>query len=1763
MEIPGYRIDSLLFQSNRARVYRASKEGTGERVILKLSTEDPPSPRAVAALRRAFSVASQIDSPGVVRHLELLRRGSTWALVMADTGATALDQRLPRGGLDDLERFFHIAIQAGRALADVHAARIIHKDIKPANIVVNEGTGIVQLIDFGIASQLEREEASPEAPRRLEGTLEYMSPEQTGRMNRGVDLRSDLYSFGATLYELLTGQPPFVADNPVEIIHGHIAHKPRPPHLLRGAIPEQLSALVLRLLAKSAEERYASATGVSLDLERIRDEWLATGTCSLFPLGTRDVSPRFRLPGGLYGRSGETAALLDAFEQAAGGERAFLVVVGPSGVGKTSLVHEIRRPIAVKRGYFCGGKFEQFRRDTPYFALTQALRELLEQVLGAPAARIEALRAATRAAVGPLGRVLTDIVPELSHLLGDAPPLAQVGPGEAQLRFHRAFLAFLRVFARPEHPLVLFLDDLQWADGPSLALMEQLAADQDMHHLLLIGGYRDGEVTEAHQLHLTLQRVEASRQTIQRISLPPLSVDAVTQLLGDALSLDPSEVAEAGLIVHEKTAGNPFFALEFLRAVHDRGGLSFDTRRGAWRCDEEKLRALAITDNVVELMTGRLQGLAAASLDLLSTASCLGAEFSLQDLADAAGSPAPEVARGLDEALRLGLLQPTHASYKYATAVEGEDAVELLRSVRYRFQHDRVQQAAYDRLDPGDRAARHLHIGRALLAAMPPEERRTRLIPVVEHLTRGRHLIDDDDERARLARLQFEAGQLASAALAFDVARRAFEVAIELLPDAIWTADHAFALDLHTHLAQALAARNDREGLRRIEQVVADHARSELERVPLHVIHNQHEVAEGRFVEALEHALAAIARFDVHLPRKPRLHHVLTQVAATELAILGKRPGDILAQPPMQDPHARAAIDLMGSAAPAVYFAEQNLLPILGMTMVRLSLRHGNSGWSSYGYAVYALVLAGALGRIERGYEIGQLAVELGTRAGGSDESRVRFLNDTFVRHWKEPPRDITGALLADWAAALDHGDEQTAAYCAGVALYNDFFGGAELTAMRARHQTSITFLERCDQKHVKDGFLAWSQLLELLSTHGPAPTELAGEHFTLQERLPRYEAQNNGVVVALSSIAAGILDLLFGRHDQAHQHLARALRHEESVLSQIVVPGLAFLLAVNALAAALSPRPLASRRSLVASARKQLQRLRGWQRHAPANQRARVLLLEAMLAEVDNDPARALDLHLRALDAAHEDRLFLEEFLACEHGRRCAERQGLNAAADDFSRRGLEASESWGFLRRLDPPATPGLSSTSASTIPEPLRPARSRGQTTRNRPSSSVSVSASSAELDLLSVMKSSQAISGTLVLEELTRSLLRTLLENAAAERGFLMLKGEQEVTFEARAQDEDVTTHRGPADRLEGLAHSVVRYVERTRERVVLEDASRAGRFQADPYLQQARPRSVLCMPIVRQQTLVGVLYLENNLTTHAFTGARCQVLELLSVQAAISLENARLYDTLENRVRERTRQLNESVERMERTQAALDAELHDAAAYVRSLLPAPLTGGKLRADWRYVPSAHLGGDALGYTRLDDGRFAFHVLDVAGHGISSALLSISILSALQGRRLGAVDPGDPAAVLRALNAAFPHEVNGGKHFTMWYGVLDPATGDLRCANGGHPAALLVTPDGSLREVGAVGVMLGVLPDIDFVCEETRLLPGERLFVFSDGVYEILDPRGSMLPLEAFHQRLCHASASDPSPVASMLDFASATRGGPLEDDFTMLSVELVGA
>lgn len=1485
MQLPGYRVERLLRQTARTTLY-AGRDPNDVAVVIKTPTQAVPSVREIARYRWAFDQAQDADRRAVVRHLELMRHGASVAMVVEDIGGVSLAGLVAPAGLA-LGRLLDLAVELATLLGRLHLSGIVHKDIKPSNILVLPDGTDPRLVDLSVSTNLRREMAGPLSLDQVEGTMAYMSPEQCGRVDRAVDSRSDLYSLGVTLFELATGRLPFEYGTPAEMAHAHTARPAPALHDVRPELPSVLSDIVARLLAKNADDRYASARGLAHDLALCQDALRRTGAVRAFALGAADLPSDLQVPDRLYGREADRDRLLAAFDAACQGRRALATVAGASGIGKTALVDEVRGAIALTQGRVCAGKFDQFRPDLPYLGILQALGSLLRRELAEPQAQYEARCAALREAVGMNGRLLTDVMPELVGLIGQQPEVETVPPRDAERRLHLLVGRFLAVFAEPGRPVVMFLDDLQWADPPSMLLLEALAADPGLNHLMVIAGYRSTEVGPGHPLHAVLAALRgAARETVE-IALEPLKPPDMRRLLADTLNVEPQQVEALGDHVHRISGGNPFAVREFLRALHVRGFFRYDEDQSAWTWDLEHVRDYTLPDNVAALIAHRLEGLPSSCLDLLDTASCIGGEFDLQTLASVHAVAPSAAAVGLAAAVRDGIVVPLDTRYKEFESLHGWDlpeaALKLMGTANYRFQHDQVRFTVHDRLDGESRAHRHLQIGRLLLASLAPEALERRMVEVFSHVVFGIELVTDAQEQRRLSSLGLEAGRHAQRALAFASARRLLLAARQLLSPNAWQDDHDLAMDLHVALAECAHALMLIDEFETFSELVIRHARNVVHSAQAHGLRIRLRTVQSRYAEAVDIGVNVAASLGVNLPRKPRLAHVLLGVVRALWTQRGRDPLDHENLPEATDPQIRAAMLLLSNSAGAAYFGEPNLLPLIGMTCTRLSLRHGMTPQSPYTFAVWALVLCGVLGRIENGYRFGKLALSVGRRYGGAEEARARFVVDTFVLHWKEPLVDVAHLLYVDWAKNRDSGDEEDATYCAGVMGYTYFFAGGALDLLE-RYGDSSRYLVDCGQIHVKYCHLSWVQLFAALR-QPEMPAELDGEWYEHTRRLPEFVQSANGVQITLGSLAAGILDHFAGRFDRAEERFALSAEHEAHMVGQVTVPGLAFFRALN------SYRRIAAgsaRAGELKRARRLLRKLERWAPHAPFNLDQRVSLLQAEDAAVRGQLADAILILHRAFEQATGSGA-LYQALAQQALARMLKAAGMEQQSRAASERASERFRSWGspWLARVERDAV----ALERQALPE------LGGSTNMTQLEGA----------DLQSLLNAVASISAEIDEATLLGRLMATMIQVAGADRGLLLLlDAQQRVSIEAEATLDGTKALHTALDGYPAISRRVVDLALRSSDPVVVHDAAAADMLHGEAYVREARVAAVLAVPIALQGRAIGVIYLENHVAREAFTKGRVQITRALGAQAAIALENSRLYGSVQAALGAQTR-----------------------------------------------------------------------------------------------------------------------------------------------------------------------------------------------------------------------------------------------------------------
>ncbi|WP_442940610.1 trifunctional serine/threonine-protein kinase/ATP-binding protein/sensor histidine kinase [Nostoc sp.] len=908
------------------------------------------------------------------------------------------------GTLESLMEFLQIAIALCNTLDILYRERIIHKDIKPSNILINPDSKQVKLIDFSIASLLPRETQTLVNPNVLEGTLAYISPEQTGRMNRGIDYRTDFYSLGITFYELLTGVLPFESNDPMELVHCHIAKAPAP--LEEFKVPKSISDIVMKLMAKNAEDRYQSAFGLKFDLETCLRQLQQSSKVEGFKIAQRDVCDRFIIPDKLYGREMEVSTLIQAFERVNLGATEMMLVAGFSGIGKTAVVNEVHKPIVRQRGYFIKGKYDQFQRNIPLSAFVQAFRDLMGQLLTLSDTQIQQWKSNILDAVGENGQVIIEVIPELSRIIGEQPPAIELSGTAAQNRFNLLFQKFTQVFTSAEHPLVMFLDDLQWADSASLNLMQLLMADT--RHLLLIGAYRDNEVTRAHPLMLTLSEIKKNQATINTITLAPLSQGQVNQLVADTLKCTKNLAWTLSKLVYQKTQGNPFFATQFLLALHQERLIQFDLELGCWECDISQVNQQAFTDDVVAFMAFQLEKLPPSTQQVLQLAACIGNQFDLATLAIVSELSQIETAADLWKALQEGLILPISDVYKF---YQGDDNDRYVLSndfpskqiAKYKFLHDRVQQAAYSLIPDQQKTATHLQIGHLLRKNLSEIELDEKLFDIVLHLNLGIELITELKEQETLAQLNFKAGAKSRNSTAYAAARVYLQTGIKLLETNCWQHQYELTLNLYVMAAEVAYLNADFQGMEQLGALVLQEAQTIFDKVKIYKIQIAAQTAQSQVLEAIAVGRKALSQLGVDLPSAPdetQIGKVLQDLASLQSS---NNLSALVNLPRMSDPTAIAAMELLGIVFAPVLQGMPGLLPFLSATMVRLSLQFGNAPASTVGYAIHGMVLCAFLGEVKTGYGFGSLAISLLEEFNAQSMKSVTLsLFGCFIQHHQQ-----------------------------------------------------------------------------------------------------------------------------------------------------------------------------------------------------------------------------------------------------------------------------------------------------------------------------------------------------------------------------------------------------------------------------------------------------------------------------------------------------------------------------------------------------------------------------------------------------------------------------------------------------------------------------------------------------------------------------------------------------------------------------------------
>jgi len=1723
--LSGYQVLEKIYDSINSEVYRAIRTRDQERVVIKVLKQDHPTPNELTRYQQEYQLTSSLNIDGVIKAYNLEKYQNTLLIILEDFGGDSWKILKKKSAANNVDKLLAIAIKISTSLAEIHGAKIIHKDINPSNIVINPETEAVKIIDFGISTKLTRENPTLKNPHVLEGTLAYISPEQTGRMNRSLDYRTDFYSLGVTFYEMFTGQLPFETNDDLELVHCHIAKQPLFPTEINSLIPPTISQIIMKLMAKNAEDRYQSAWGLKADLENCLQQLTSQGTIQDFSLASQDISDKFQIFQKLYGREQEIDILLNAFarvsnfnidetgqlndreqnlENSQKINAELMLIGGYSGIGKTSLVKEIYKPITEKKGYFIGGKFDQFQRNIPYSAVVQALGELVKHLLTENEVKLSQWREKLLYSLGVNGQIIIDVIPELELIIGKQPAVPELGGNESQNRFNFVFQNFIQVFTQPEHPLVLFLDDLQWADGASLKLM-QVLMNREAKSLFLIGAYRDNEVDPGHPLILTVDEIAKNGAIIERVFLSPLDLPTVSVLIADALNSSKEKVKPLAELVLLKTGGNPFFLREFLDSLCTEDLLQFEPTSLSWQWDIKDIQKRGFTDNVVELMTGKIKRLPLETQNILKIGAAIGNKFELPLISSFESISLREIVDNLDIAVSENLVMPLDTRENIELALLKTPNYEL---PQYKFIHDRIQQAAYSLIPDEQKHLTHYQLGQILLQQISPEAREERIFELVNQLNDGISLVTQPSAQVELAVLNLTACRKARTSAAYQAAREYASIGLSLLGENPWQKYYQMTHAFYELQAELAFLCTDFEQMEYFIDMVIAESQSVLDTVKVYIIRIQANAARNKIQEALEVGQEILQRFGVTFPSIPNYSDIDEAMSENQALIGDRTVEDLVNLPILSDPEKLAIIEIGNRIMPAAFNAGSLLFFLIGSLTVKLSIEYGNAPSSCFSYSTYTTILCNFSKDVNTALKFAELALNVLYQFKATPvKASVLTVVGLFI-HRNRLIRDTLPMLQAAYTTALETGDLEYSGYSAYGCCLASFWGGQPLETVAKDVNAFVNQLAKLNQLTTANYCRIFLQSITNLLGLNENPTVFSGEILQEEEILPQLLSLKDLVGVYFFYLYKLMLCFLFGEIAQAQDYATEGKKYLMSGPG-LLTQGLFYFYDSLITLASLNCETKDQQKALESVNENQITLQEDWGKYAPMNYQHKIYLVEAEKCRVLGQKLAAMEYYDNAIALGKKYDYINDVAIAYELAAKFYLLEGKELIAKSYLQEARYFYELWGAkakIKDLETKYPQLLTVKIANNSPK---------STITNR---TITTGVNSGDnLDLNTVLKASQAISGEIVLEKLLVSLMKIIIENAGAELGYLILETDNQLLIEAQGvMDDDNVTALQSLPIENNLPVTVINYVARVKEDLVLTNANIKKNFANDPYIISKQTKSILCTPLLNQGKLIGIVYLENNLTTSAFTEDRLEVIKLLSGQAAIAIENARLYQTLEDKVQERTLQLataNQEIiilnERLKAENLRLSAELEVAKKIQKMVLPKSeeleaITDLDIAG---YMSSAdEVGGDYYDVLKSENG-IKIAIGDVTGHGLESGVLMLMAQTAI--RTLEKMNETDAVKFLDILNKTlYDNLLRMRSDQNMTLTVLDYANKILKIS-GQHEEIIIVRTEGTVEKIDTIhlGFPLGLENQIaDFIAQKTIQLNVDDLVVlYTDGITE----------------------------------------------------------
>ena len=1532
-----YIIKEKIYESANSLVHKGILQFNNKPIIIKLLKEDYPTASELTRYQQEYEITRSFNTDNIIKAYNLQRYENSLVILFEDFGGESLNSLLSKTKLT-LAEFLTLAIKITESLNIIHKANIIHKDINPSNIVYNSQNKQLKIIDFGISTRLSQEFLTVCPPHQLEGTIAYIAPEQTGRMNRGIDYRSDFYSLGVTLYQLLSNRLPFETKDPMELVHCHIAHKPIPLHKLVSEIPITISNIVSKLLAKTPEERYQSANGIKADLEICLNELNTVGKISEFAIGSQDICEKFNISQKLYGRQEEIKQLLELFEEVNKGVTKLTLISGYSGVGKSALVNQIYKPITRQRGEFISGKFDQLQRDIPYSAISQAFEGLIRKLLGESEESLKLWKKKILKVLGNNGQIIIDVIPELEKIIEKQPSVEKLGATENQNRFNLFFLKFISVFCKKEHPLVMFIDDLQWADLSSLNLIKQLILDTENQYLLLIGAYRDNEVNSTHPLMNTLEKINKEGILVNNIHLSPLKIKDINQLIADTLNCSIKYSQPLAELVRKKTDGNPFFLNQLLLSLYQEKLLIFNPAfakrksKERWQWNLAAIEKVGISDNVVDLMVKKIKKLDKKCQNILKLASCIGNKFSLEILSIVNKKSQVITAKELQSALDKNLVIPLDNNYKIPL-LSNIEAIDLQKDsnyhkyIPYKFLHDRVQQAAYSLISENKKKQLHLQIGRLLLENIQPDDLKNNIFDIVNQLNEGYTLITNQAEKDELAKLNLQAGKKAKASTAYDNAQKYLEISVKLLSENSWKYKYKLTLEIYTEKLEILSLNTQFTEVDLLSETILKNCQSIVDKIPIYEIKILSCHAQFQQQQAIDLALNFVEELGIYIPQESEKIQASIDKLNNSIQILlkGKDINDLSELPLMTNSYKLGIILILQKILSSALQLNFPLYILIVSNQLRLCIEDGNPPQAPSIYSFYGMTLCVTMKNFKLGFEFGKLAVNIQEKFNNPKlEALVAHLYYGFIWHWKNNliNTNIDNKLLNSFQKGIWAGDYEYGIYVATNYFVIQFYRGDNLVNVAQNSQKYINLVHKFKQEYPYIYMtICHKTIINLLNDDSDnCHCVFKDNQEEDNQYLMSWEKEKNEWLLFIAYLSKTMTYYILNKDKQAYENAIHAQKYAINSGAYLSSPQYNFYSSL-ALLNYYHKSSLEIQKNILETVNNNQENMKIYASHCQENFQHKYDLVEAEKARILGKILEAEELYNKAIQGAKKYEFIHEEAIAYERASEFYFNINREEIGKLYLKNAYHCYIRWGAKAKVK---------QLKEEYPKYLLGITNQGKSKSLNPT--ISSTGSDGEvLDLTTILKASQAISGEIQLEKLLQNLMKIVIENAGAQKGFLILKNRENWVIEAQGiiDSEEVSILQSiPIQTIDSetsipiLPTTIINYVINSQETVVLNNGFNEGQFINDPYIIATESKSIICTPLLNQGQLRGIVYLENNLTTSAFTSQRVELLNILSSQAAISIDNSRLYQNLEQRVVERTKELSQTLDVLKATQAEL-------------------------------------------------------------------------------------------------------------------------------------------------------------------------------------------------------------------------------------------------